>query len=219
MPEIADLEIDGLEFKISPLSLIDSVSMAKRHEKISLFEFIGDFISHVTTLSQAQVSGMSAQSAIAVMVYHRFYFWDNFRVSESPLLSPRDFLCGDESASEEFVNINGYQFSNKITLSTAINAEKLCLLKGDHDLMCFYLLSSFCTKGIKYGLKTLISEAVDGNESRNNLTLLNNKIMGFGAVKLDLLQSTKNVSIWSECGKYMHIDEGSFFLDLVYRTA
>ena len=213
-----ETSVDGIDFEIVSLTVRESLELTKKQKKLEFFGFLVEFIDAVTTLDQRQIKELKVQSAIAIMVYHRMYFWDNEVVSDNPVLTPKDFLR-DGSYDEEFINISGYRFSNIATLSQMADAERLCYLKGDSDLLCFYLLAGLCQKNLKSGLKAILDEQVDSQEYRESLKELNTKFSAVGSVSLDLLQDTGKISIRSVGSEscFMFIDDSSFcfFLGLI----
>lgn len=204
------LEVDDLKFTIKSLNMKQSLDLQKQQEKMNFFEFVENFIEKTTTLDKRQISSMKFQVAIAIMVYHRFYFWDNLEVSSEPVLKPKDFL-GSEDYKEEFVTIGDYRFSNIATLEQMKNAEKLCYLNGELEYLNFYLLGALCQKSLKEGYETLLNRIEHNEENRALIKQLNNNVGLISNVTLDLLQSSEKLGIISNSNYVIYLNDSVFF--------
>ena len=204
------VEIDGIKFKMHSLNMKKSIALHKQQKKMKFFDFVEAFIETTTTLDEDQIKNLKFQVAIAIMVYHRFYFWENIEVVSNPKLTPIDFL-GVEAYEEKFVTIDNYRYSNIATLKQMQNAEKLCYLKGESEYLNFYLMGAMCKKGLKQGINTILNDIEHNEENMTLLKLLNFNIGKISNVKIDFLQSSDKIGIFSKTNNIVYINDSVFF--------
>lgn len=204
-----DLEVRNLKFKIRSLTFLESLSFSKKSKNLKFYKFLKEFILLVTTLDDRQVSEMLIQDAISIILFYKMTFWDNVELVEG--VTPRDLLFQNVDYKEEFVNFQGYRFTNFITIDRAIKAEELCYARGKFEYESFYILASSCTKKVSNGIDILIENSEDSEETRNTIKLINYNISKVSHAKIDLIADFENVSCITQDNIAVVLQQEFFF--------
>lgn len=186
--------VPNFNIEMNSISIIESVAIAKQMDKLGLYEHIAVILQQVSNLDRRQIDNMLFQDAIALLLYHRMYFWDNFKLVESPELTPRDFIHAEEVEDEVITKIGKYRFTNKITLANAINAENFANKKGHPDYLNFYIMASGCTKSLEKGAETIMS-LQDTEKDKDALYMYAHQLALVGNVKVNLILDTEKINI------------------------
>ena len=203
------LEINGKEVELYPLKFKQSLALAQSAEKKNFFVFVEDFIKEASSLDRREIKRLEIRDAIGLMVYHRFYFWDNLEISTDPVVLPSNFLFEREFKKDKF-SFGSVTFTNYATLEAMQKAEKLCIIERNLDYYNIYLLSAFAETP-KKGVDAILL-ADDTAEVRNFVTTLNNSIRNNGDVALNFITDLKALHLVSEDNYTIDIKDTSFFL-------
>jgi len=206
-----ELEVNETKLTLHPLKFKESLKFAKNSNKINFFEFVKKFIDAVSSLDMRQIDDLLFQDAITIMTYYRMLFFDNESFSDDESSTPKNFLTQKPNYDEKILEIDGYRFSNLITLKKIAEAERLCFLNKEPELLGVYLLAGTCLKSLGKGREILIDNAIDTKEFREQIKTLNLLVGAVSHTRIDLLYSLEHVSLVNSSSQALVLEDSFFF--------
>jgi hypothetical protein len=161
-------------------------------------EFIVDFLDKVTKLSKKEIMELPLGFALGYML--QYLYWQNgdIEIAEGvtvlQMFNDNEIELSGIGEREKIIKIDGYSFTNKLTVQNLLSAESRCALDNKLDLLGLYIMASSCLKGIDYGIKAILKTG-DNIEKRKKLLELEKSYSDISEVDIHLIADTKHLIV------------------------
>ncbi len=148
---------NGIELKVRPLTVRESISVLQEKETKTPFNFIKHILQQITTLQNNEIEIIDLSDAITIILFYRINFFDNLELSTSPSILPTNFINSNFNPNAEDIKIGDFKYTPKITLSQANDAYLFSKTQGDSDLLTLYLIASCSDKILKESVDNILN--------------------------------------------------------------
>ncbi len=185
---------DNIEF--TGITIEQTIMLSKK--QLTKGDFIVEYLDTVSKLSKKEIRELSLNQALNYMLQFLYENFNNPEIAEG--ITVLDLYSDEDTKSEDkpsIIKIDGYSFKTDITVENLISAERLCYLKGHHQLLGLYCLASTCLKGIETGVQTLL-KAKDSNSIRSSIITLDEYISKNYDLNISFLLDTEHITVGKE---------------------
>ncbi|MGW8169638.1 MAG: hypothetical protein ACWGHH_06505 [Sulfurovaceae bacterium] len=168
--------------------------------KDGFFSVIKEVLQKISQLKDADFNRITMQDAVALVVYYRAFFWDNYEVSDDPILYPSDFISTKENIElNKTYRVQELEYRANISLNRAIQAEDFARASGDIKNLRYYLMGAGYIGELKDGVDAILGAYADAL-MLGELIEYNEAIKSISPITLDLLDSSEKIVLLANGG-------------------